>query len=74
MILEKIKHVHVSQDMQVYTLGDSGMSIFTCFHDEIVFRRQQVPVDENRRGVLSKAAGKDCVDLALPGASNSAAE
>ena len=58
MILEKIKHVHVSQDMHVYTLNDSGMSVFTCFHDEIVFRRQQVPVDENRRGVLSKAKGQ----------------
>lgn len=58
MILEKIKQVHVSQDIRVYTLSDSGMSVFTCFHDEIVFQRQQVPVDENHRGVLSKAKGQ----------------
>ena len=49
---------HKGPDEIVYHLSDDAMSVFTSFHDDIVIRRQSIPDDENRRGVLSKAKGQ----------------
>lgn len=57
-VLDTIKDVHKDQDEIIYTLSEDGMSVFTSFHDDIVLRRQSIPDDENRRGVLSKAKGQ----------------
>ena len=57
-VLDTIKDVHKDKEEIIYTLTEDGMSVFTSFHDDIVLRRQTIPDDENRRGVLSKAKGQ----------------
>ncbi len=57
-VFEWIMEVHCSPEEHIYHLSENGMSAFTSFHDDIVIRRQCIPDDENRRGVLSKAKGQ----------------
>ncbi len=58
-VLECIIQNHESPEEHVYHLSKDGMSIFITFpHDDIVIRRQSIPDDENRHGVLSKAKGQ----------------
>ncbi len=57
-VFEQIMEVHCSPEEHIYHLSEDGMSAFTSFHDDIVIRRQCIPDDENRRGVLSKAKGQ----------------
>ena len=57
-LLERIDTVHRLETSHEYRLSEDGMAVFTEFHDEIVSRRQRIPDDENRRGILSKSKGQ----------------
>ncbi len=41
-----------------YTMSDEAINNFITYHDTLVERKQAIPDDENRRGVLSKAKGQ----------------
>ncbi len=55
-ILRIVRRMHM--DKIVYTLSDKAMTKFITYHDQLVDRKQAIPDDENRRGVLSKAKGQ----------------
>ena len=58
-LFAKIREIHSDSALEhVYHLSAEETSVFKQFHDDIVVRRQQVPNDENRRGVLSKTKGQ----------------
>ena len=41
-----------------YTFDENGKQAFIVAHDELCERKQAIPDDEDRRGVLSKAKGQ----------------
>ena len=55
-LFSRIKEVH--KKMVHYTFDENGKQAFIVAHDELCEHKQAIPVDEDRRGVLSKAKGQ----------------
>ena len=59
------KLIHTAHQKSItYTMCDEAKEAFIQYYDNLVERRQAVPDDENRRGVLSKAQGQ-CARLSM---------
>ena len=41
-----------------YSFDVEGLATFKAYHDDLVNRKRNIPDDENRRGILSKAKGQ----------------
>ena len=48
----------VFQTPKEYKFNKLGLESFKFYHDDLVTRKRDVPDDENRRGILSKAKGQ----------------
>lgn len=52
-IFRRFKHVH--KDMHTYKFDDAAQAIFIEAHDKLCRHKMNIPDDEDRRGILSKA-------------------
>ena len=55
-IFRRLKHVH--KDKHTYKFDDAAQAIFIEAHDKLCRRKMNIPDDEDRRGILSKAKGQ----------------
>ena len=56
-IFRRIKYSHQDK-MATYTFDDAAQAAFIEAHDKLCTRKLQIPDDEDRRGILSKARGQ----------------